>query len=193
MGSGLSRGQRPPRRIIETHMDVGPGQCGCGLPRRPISRSSATEYPAPPGSLWSLCALLSLPRAGARLLCPFRLLHNLGLFPPASLFCQFLPQRRLGLFRDLQSNTKLRRSGRLLHQPVGKFADGIAGRLCGNIRALLFCAEASRRLPLPLPRISKGLKAVYGDKPASPNTFTLGFSFNVALFDVPTDSARRYV
>jgi hypothetical protein len=45
-------------------------------------------------------------------------------------------------------------------------------------------------LPLPLPRISKGLKAVYRDKPASPNAFTLGFSFNVASFDVPTDSAR---
>jgi hypothetical protein len=61
--------------------------------------------------------------------------------------------------------------------------------LCGNIRALLFFAVASRRLPLSLPRISKGLKAVYGDKPASPNAFTFGFSFNVALFDVPTDSA----
>ena len=47
-----------------------------------------------------------------------------------------------------------------------------------------------RRLPLLLPRISKGLKAVYRDKPASPNAFTLGFSFNVALFDVPTYSAR---
>jgi len=114
----------------------------------------------------------------------------LGLFPPAPLFCQFLPQRGLGLFRDLQANTKLRRSGRLLYQPVGKFADRVAGRLCGNVRALLFFAEASRRLPLPLPRISKSLKAVYRDKPASPNAFTLGFSFNVALFDVPTDSAR---
>ena len=62
--------------------------------------------------------------------------------------------------------------------------------MCGNIRALLFFAEASRRLPLLLPRISKGLKAVYRDKPASPNAFTLGFSFNVALFDVPTYSAR---
>jgi hypothetical protein len=65
--------------------------------------------------------------------------------------------------------------------------------LCGNIRVLLFYAEGSRSLPLPLPRISKGLKAVYGDKPASSNAFTLGFSFNVTLFDVPTDSARRYV
>jgi hypothetical protein len=45
-------------------------------------------------------------------------------------------------------------------------------------------------LPLPLPRISKGLKAVYGDKPASLYAFSLGFCFNVSLFDVPTDSAR---
>jgi hypothetical protein len=62
--------------------------------------------------------------------------------------------------------------------------------LCGNIRALLCFAEASRRLTLPLPRISKGLEAIYGDKPASPYAFPLGFSFNVSLFDVPTDSAR---
>jgi hypothetical protein len=62
--------------------------------------------------------------------------------------------------------------------------------LCGNIRVQLFFAEVSRRLFLPLPRISKGLKAVYRDKPASSNTFTLGFSFNMASFDVPTDSAR---
>jgi len=113
-----------------------------------------------------------------------------GLFASAPLFCQFLPQRGRSLFRDLKANTKLRRSGRLLHQPVGKFADRVAERLCGNIRALLFFAEASRRLPLSLPRISKGLKAVYGDKPASLYAFPLGFSFNVALFDVPTDSAR---
>jgi hypothetical protein len=113
-----------------------------------------------------------------------------GLFASAPLFCQFLPQRGRSLFRDLQANTKLRRSGRLLHQPVGKFADRVAERLCGNIRALLCFAEASWRLTLPLPRISKGLKAVYGDKPASPYAFPLGFSFNVSLFDVPTDSAR---
>jgi hypothetical protein len=112
-----------------------------------------------------------------------------GLFASALLFCQFLPQRGLGLFGDLQANTELRRSGRLLHQPVGKFADRVAGSLCGNIRAPLFFAETTRRLPLPLPRISKGLKAVYGDKPASPNALTLEFSFNVTLFDVPTDSA----
>jgi hypothetical protein len=113
-----------------------------------------------------------------------------GLFASAPLFCQFLPQCGRSLFRDLQANTKLRCSGRLLHQPVGKFADRVAGQLCGNIRALLCFAEVSRRLPLPLPRISKGLKAVYGDKPASLYAFSLGFSFDVSLFDVPTDSAR---
>jgi hypothetical protein len=113
-----------------------------------------------------------------------------GHFASAPLYCQFLPQRGRSLFRDLQANTKLRRSGRLLHQPVGKFADRVAGRLRGNIRAILCIAEVSRRLPLPLPRISKGLKAVYGDKPASLYAFSLGFSYDVSLFDVPTDSAR---
>ena len=60
-------GQRPPRGIIgkSSVVDwrltgVGPRLCRGGLPRRPISRSSATEYSAPPGPPYALLSLYSI-------------------------------------------------------------------------------------------------------------------------------------
>src|SRR5918994_7584317 len=92
----------------------------CSSTSQGPSRSSS-EHSPPPRSLYGL---LRLYRSGAGL-CPLRLLLDrlrrfsrlskseqlpaqivaltFGIFPPAPLFCQFLPQRRLGLFRDLQA------------------------------------------------------------------------------------------
>jgi hypothetical protein len=79
------------------------------------------------------------------------------------------------------------------YKPVGEFADSVAATLRGNVRASGLHAATSRRLPLPLPRISECLDAIYRDEPATSYAFTFGFSLKVAMLDVPADSSRRDV
>jgi len=117
--------------------------------------------------------------------------RTLGLFSKAALLSHLLPQRGLSCFGDLQTDAKLRGPGRLFYEPVGEFADSFAATLRGNIRVSGLDAVTSRQLALPLPRIPERLDAIYGDEPAASYAFTFGFSFELAVLDVPADGSRR--
>src|SRR5215210_7363882 len=116
----------------------------------------SSEYSFPPGLP---CALLS-PRGLGVGLTPALLLlgllrrfsrlsesiealaqfitRTLGLFSPAALLGQLLPQRGLGRFSDLQTDAILRGPGRLFYEPIGEFADSVAATLRGAVRVSRF-------------------------------------------------------
>src|SRR5215203_4170435 len=170
-----------------------------------LGASSATEPPPPPGPP---CALLSPSRSRVGLVPTLLLVDRLGgwsrlsdgeqfstevvalplgLFPPAPLFCQFLPQRGLGLFRDLQANTKLRRSGRLLHQPVGEPLDGFRSQLRRGVLRL-FGGSAFWSSPLALTGFFQQLDISHG-RPRderSPGVFFFGVFFFDGLYGEST-------